>query len=38
MEGKNWGGFEKYKCKLENRCNKCFIIWKKTFVKNAKNK
>ena len=38
MEGKNWGEFEKYKCKLENRYNKCFIIWKKTFVKNAKNK
>ena len=33
MEGKNWGEFEKCKCKLENRCNKLFIIWQKTFVR-----
>ena len=29
MEGKNWGEFEKYKCKSENRCNKLFIRWQK---------
>ena len=31
MEGKNWSEFE-YKCKLENRCNKLFIRWQKTFA------
>ena len=31
MEGKNWGKFEEYKCKLENKCNKIFIRWQKAF-------
>ena len=30
MEGKNWGELEKYKCKLENTCNKLLISLKKT--------
>ena len=38
MEGKNWGEFEKNKCKLENKCNKLFIRQQKTFEEKAKNK
>ena len=32
MEGQDWDESEKYKCKLENKCNKQFIRWQKTFV------
>ena len=32
MEGKNWGKFETYKCKLENKYNKLFIRWQKAFM------
>ena len=33
MEGKNWGELEKYKCKLENTCNKLLITLKKKKTK-----
>ena len=36
MEGKNWSEFQKYKYKLENRCNKLSIIWKKHFQKKQR--
>ena len=29
MEDKNWGELKKYKCKLENTCNKLLISLKK---------
>ena len=38
MEGKNWGEFEKYKCKLENRCNTLFIRWQRTFMEEKLTK
>ena len=34
MEGKNWSKFEGYKRIIENRYNKFFIRWQKTFAKN----
>ena len=38
MEGKNWDEFEKYKCKLENACNKLLISLKRNICgrKNQK--
>ena len=33
MEGKNWSEFKKYKYKSEEKCNKFFIRWQKTFAK-----
>ena len=33
MEGKNWGKFQKDKCKLEKKINKIYIRWQKTFAK-----
>ena len=37
MEGKNQGESEKYRCKLENKCNNIFIRWQKIFaIKNNK--
>ena len=33
MEGKNWGKFEEYKSKLENRCNKLLIRWQKKHLR-----
>ena len=32
MEAQDWGESEKYKCKLENKCNKQFIRCQKTFM------
>ena len=37
MEGSNWGEFEKYKCKSENRSNKIFIRLQKAFAKAKKH-
>ena len=38
MEGKNWLEIKNYQCKLENRCNKPFVRWKKPFLKRSKTK
>lgn len=32
VESENQGEFEKYKCKLEKRCNKRIIIWQETLA------
>ena len=38
MEGNNRGEFEKYKFKLENKCNKFFIRCQKIIVEEKKQK
>ena len=38
MESKNWFEFDKYKCKLENRCDNLFIRWQKIFAEGKKQR
>ena len=35
---KNWFEFDKYKCKLENRCDNLFIRWQKIFEEGKKQR
>ena len=38
MESKTGFEFDKYKCKLENRCDNLFIRWQKIFAEGKKQR